>query len=242
QGLIAGLNAALATGGAAPFTLDRADAYIGVLIDDLITRGADEPYRMFTSRAEYRLRLRADNADQRLTPAGIALGCVGAAREEACAARTHRLEEGRRLLASVSASPNRLARHGIEVNRDGRVRTAGELLGFPGITIDRLAGVWPELRGISPEIVEQLQIEGLYSGYLQRQEADIVAFRRDEALELPPDLDYARVGGLSNEVRQKLDRVRPETLGAAARIPGVTPAAIVALLRHVRRRDFSVAS
>ena len=242
QGLIAGLNAALATGGAAPFTLDRADAYIGVLIDDLITRGADEPYRMFTSRAEYRLRLRADNADQRLTPAGIALGCVGAAREEAFTARTHKLEEGRRLLASVSASPNQLARHGIEVNRDGRVRTAGELLGFPGITIDRLAGVWPELRGISPEIVEQLQIEGLYSGYLQRQEADIVAFRRDEALELPPDLDYARVGGLSNEVRQKLDRVRPETLGAAARIPGVTPAAIVALLRHVRRRDFSVAS
>jgi len=242
QGLIAGLNAALATGGAAPFTLDRADAYIGVLIDDLITRGADEPYRMFTSRAEYRLRLRADNADQRLTPAGIALGCVGAAREEAFTARTDKLEEGRRLLASVSASPNRLARHGIEVNRDGRVRTAGELLGFPGITIDRLAGVWPELRGISPEIVEQLQIEGLYSGYLQRQEADIVAFRRDEALELPPDLDYARVGGLSNEVRQKLDRVRPETLGAAARIPGVTPAAIVALLRHVRRRDFSVAS
>lgn len=242
QGLLAGLNAALRVSGSEAFTLDRADAYMGVLVDDLVTRGADEPYRMFTSRAEYRLRLRADNADQRLTPLGIAVGCVGAERHAAYEARAAALEQGRRLLEAHAASPNRLSEHGIPVNRDGKRRTAADLLGHPDVTIERLAALWPELERIEAPIAEQLQIEGLYTGYLQRQEADIVAFRRDEALVLPADLDYDRVGSLSTEVRQKLDRARPETLGAAARIPGVTPAAIVALLRHVRRRDLSAAS
>jgi len=238
QGLLAGINAALVAGGAADrFTLDRAEAYAGVMIDDLVTRGADEPYRMFTSRAEYRLTLRQDNADQRLTARGIAVGCVGPARRAAFTAKMAALEAGRSRMVGLNATPTELARLGFAINQDGVRRNAAELLAYPDITWDRLISVWPELRGLPPEVAEQIEIDGRYAGYLKRQDADIRAFRRDEDLSLAADLDYDRVGALSIEVRQKLKAARPATLGAAGRIPGVTPAALVALLRHVKRRS-----
>ncbi|MGA8551764.1 MAG: tRNA uridine-5-carboxymethylaminomethyl(34) synthesis enzyme MnmG [Stellaceae bacterium] len=235
QGLVAGLNAALAAAGAEALVLDRADAYIGVLIDDLVTRGVNEPYRMFTSRAEYRLTLRADNADQRLTPVGLRLGCVGATRGERFAAKMTVLAEARTRLTRLRMTPSALQRHGIAVNADGIARSAAELLAYPAIDLERLAAIWPELGGLQPEIAEQVEIDARYSGYLQRQERDIAAFRRDEALLLPAELDYATVGSLSREICDKLALARPATLGAAARISGVTPAALVALLKHVKR-------
>jgi tRNA uridine 5-carboxymethylaminomethyl modification enzyme len=242
QGLLAGINAALSAAGAELLRLDRASSYIGVMIDDLITRGTNEPYRMFTSRAEYRLTLRADNADQRLTPVGLNIGCVGAPRAQAFRAKRQRLDEARALVNRLSITPSALQRYGILVNADGVRRSAAELLGHPGIDLDRLCGIWPELRRIPADIGEQLEIDGRYAGYVQRQEADVHAFRRDEALRLPRDLDYHSIGGLSTEIRSKLSAGRPETLGAAARISGVTPAALVALLRHVRRRGCSSVS
>jgi tRNA uridine 5-carboxymethylaminomethyl modification enzyme len=237
QGLMAGLNAGLACGGGQPFVLDRADAYIGVLIDDLISRGTSEPYRMFTSRAEYRLQLRADNADQRLTPKGIAVGCVSSARaarfeEKACALRSARDQ-----LSNLTAAPKALTELGMVVTQDGKKRTATRLLAYPEITMDRLSALWPELGDIRQDVVEQMEIEARYATYLERQNTDIEAFRRDEALEIPPDLDLDMVGGLSNEVREKLKVARPASFGAAARISGVTPAALTALLRYVRRRE-----
>lgn len=237
QGLIAGLNAALAACGGGAFVLDRADAYIGVLIDDLVTRGTTEPYRMFTSRAEYRLILRADNADQRLTPLGIAWGCVGAPRATAFTAKLTALEQARELAGSLRLTPPALGRHGIAVNADGIPRSAAELLAYPDVTLARLAAIWPALAAIAPDIVEQLEIDARYAGYIERQSADILAFRRDEALLLPDDLDYAAIGSLSSEIRLKLSATRPATLGAAARISGVTPAALVALLKYVRRGE-----
>jgi tRNA uridine 5-carboxymethylaminomethyl modification enzyme len=240
QGLIAGLNAALAASGAAsgadPFTLDRADAYIGVLIDDLVTRGTSEPYRMFTSRAEYRLTLRSDNADQRLTPLGIAIGAVGGERARAFAAKIEALDTARALAAALRLSPTALRRHGLAVNADGVPRSAAELLAHPGIDTARLAVIWPELAALPADIAEQLEIDARYAGYLERQARDIAAFRRDEALLLPPDLDYPAIGGLSAEISGKLAAARPATLGAASRISGVTPAALVALLQYVKRR------
>jgi tRNA uridine 5-carboxymethylaminomethyl modification enzyme len=246
QGIMAGINAALRAGGADRdadgFVLDRADAYIGVLIDDLITRGTTEPYRMFTSRAEYRLTLRADNADQRLTPLGLSVGVVGPRRACAFAAKMGRLDDARALLGNLSATPDELRRQGVQVNRDGVRRTAFDLLRLPDVDARVLARIWPALEGLPIEVEEQLSIDALYAGYLQRQEADIRAFRRDEALALPADLDYGSVGSLSAEIRQKLSSIRPATLGAAARIPGVTPAALTALLRHVKRRPLRAAS
>jgi tRNA uridine 5-carboxymethylaminomethyl modification enzyme len=236
QGLVAGLNAALAAAGTEPIVLDRADAYIGVLIDDLVTRGTTEPYRMFTSRAEYRLVLRADNADQRLTPIGLRVGCVGAARGRRFAAKMTGLTQARQCLAALRMTPPALKRNGIAVNEDGITRSAAELLAYPGIDLARLAQVWPELAALAPEIAEQLEIDARYAGYLERQERDIASFRRDEALLLPPDLDYAAIGSLSREIRDKFALARPATLGAAARISGVTPAALVSLLKHVKRR------
>jgi tRNA uridine 5-carboxymethylaminomethyl modification enzyme len=236
QGLVAGLNAALTASGAEPLVPDRADAYIGVLIDDLVTRGTNEPYRMFTSRAEYRLVLRADNADQRLTPIGLRIGCVGAARGQRFALKMKALTHARQCLTALCMTPPALKRHGIAVNEDGVTRSAAELLGYPGIDLARLAQIWPDLAAFAPEIAEQVEIDARYAGYLERQERDIASFRRDEALLLPPDLDYAAVGSLSHEIRDKLTVVRPSTLGAAARISGVTPAALVALLKHVKRR------
>lgn len=236
QGLMAGVNAALSIGKGGSFTLDRADAYIGVLIDDLTSRGTNEPYRMFTSRAEYRLRLRADNADLRLTEKGRAVGCVGAERSRLFAIRRASLDAARSSLHQLSATPNELRRHGFSINQDGVRRSAGELLGYPDITFERLVTIWPELGLVPPETIEQLEIDARYHGYLDRQEADVAAFRRDEALLLPEDLDYRSISSLSTEVRQKLDAARPANLGAAARISGVTPAALTVLLRHVKRR------
>jgi len=236
QGIIAGLNAALRAGGSdEPFTLDRSEAYIGVLIDDLITKGTSEPYRMFTSRAEYRLTLRADNADRRLTPRGLMLGCVSSQRAEAFTAKVDLLERGRSLMQSLAATPPVLRSAGFAVNQDGVRRSAFDLLGYPTVEWSDLTRMWPELAGLRPDIAEQLEIEGGYAGYLDRQESDIAAFRRDEDLRLPDDLDYDAVGSLSNEIRAKLKVARPSSLGAASRIPGVTPAALTALLAHVRR-------
>jgi tRNA uridine 5-carboxymethylaminomethyl modification enzyme len=207
-----------------------------VLIDDLVTRGTSEPYRMFTSRAEYRLTLRADNADQRLTPIGLRAGCVDAVRGQRFATKMTALAEARQCLAALRMTPPALRRHGIAVNEDGVSRSAAELLSYPGIDLPRLARVWPELAALAPEIAEQVVIDARYAGYLERQERDIAAFRRDEALLLPPDLDYTAVGSLSREICDKLTLGRPATLGAAARISGVTPAALIALLKHVKRR------
>ncbi|MGE0719904.1 MAG: tRNA uridine-5-carboxymethylaminomethyl(34) synthesis enzyme MnmG [Alphaproteobacteria bacterium] len=237
QGIVAGINAAIVTGGGPAFVPDRAEAYIGVLIDDLITRGTAEPYRMFTSRAEYRLVLRADNADQRLTTRGIAVGCVGSARAAAFARKMAALEAGRALVAELRATPPQLSRAGFAVNQDGVARSAADLLRHPGVTVGGIARFWPALADLDPAVVEQIEIDARYAGYLGRQEADIVAFRRDEALALPDDLDYGSIGSLSAEMREKLSRIRPETLGQAGRIAGVTPAALIALLRHVRRDE-----
>ncbi len=242
QGLVAGAGAALQAGQRArSFVPDRTEAYIGVLIDDLVTRGVNEPYRMFTSRAEYRLRLRADNADERLTESGEAVGLVGSARAGRYRGKARTLGESRTLLESLVATPNELARAGFHVKQDGVRRTAFELLRFPGIDVAALARAWPELSAIPKDIAERLETDARYAAYLDRQEADIRAFRRDEALALPPDLDYGAVPSLSAEVREKLSAARPATLGAAARIPGVTPAAVVALLRYVRRADGNAA-
>jgi len=230
QGLMAGLNAA-----GAGAVLDRAEAYIGVMIDDLVTRGADEPYRMFTSRAEYRLRLRADNADQRLTVCGQGWGCVGAERARAFAAKAAALAEARARLASLWASPTELKAAGFNIAQDGVRRTATELLGHPTIDLAGLSRIWPELAGLRPDVAGQMEIDARYAGYLDRQEADIVAFRRDEALQLPAGLDYSAIGSLSAECRLKLTAAQPTTLGQAARIPGMTPAALTALLGHVRK-------
>ncbi|MDE1900663.1 MAG: tRNA uridine-5-carboxymethylaminomethyl(34) synthesis enzyme MnmG [Alphaproteobacteria bacterium] len=235
QGVMAGLNAALKVAGKPAFTLDRSQAYIGVMIDDLITRGTNEPYRMFTSRAEYRLTLRADNADQRLTPLGIAIGCVGPERRQAFAAKLEGLAAGRTLMDSLRASPNKLAGFGLKINADGVVRSALDLIAYSDIDLAALVKIWPELAALSPQVARQLEIDGKYAGYIERQDDDIRAFRRDENLVLPTDIDVDAIGSLSAEIRQKLKKIRPETLGAAARIPGMTPAAVVALLRYVKR-------
>ncbi|HBM90737.1 MAG TPA: tRNA uridine-5-carboxymethylaminomethyl(34) synthesis enzyme MnmG, partial [Rhodospirillaceae bacterium] len=236
QGLMAGLNAALALKGKESVILKRDEAYIGVMIDDLVTKGTNEPYRIFTSRAEYRLSLRADNADQRLTPLGMALGCVGSSREEMFNTKQESLAQARRLLDEATATPAQLSVKGIKVNQDGAKRSARQLLAYPETTQGQLTTIWPQLEGISSADLRQIGIDALYAGYLQRQEADIRAYRKDEALSLPSDLDYDAVGSLSNEIRQKLKKVVPETLGAAARIPGVTPAAVVALLRYAKKQ------
>lgn len=237
QGLMAGLNAALAAGGSAElFCLDRAEAYIGVMLDDLITRGVTEPYRMFTSRAEYRLHLRADNADLRLTEKGIALGCVGSEREQQFRQRQAALERGRELVRQLEATPDQLRRAGFAVNRDGQRRSAFDLLRYPDMSIKRLASYWPALGDLEKGVVEQIEIEARYAGYLARQESDVRAFRKDEALKIPADLDFHAIPSLSNEMREKLSAARPATLGAAGRIPGVTPAALLVLLRYLHAR------
>jgi tRNA uridine 5-carboxymethylaminomethyl modification enzyme len=236
QGLVAGLNAARAAGGASPAAFARDEAYIGVLIDDLVTRGVTEPYRMFTSRAEFRLILRADNADQRLTAKGEALGVVGPARARAFGEKARALADARTAAAALTLTPAEAQKAGLPVKADGQRRNLTELLGYPSIGFDQLAAVWPQIGAWSPAVREQIEIDAAYAGYLDRQAADVAAFRRDEDLVLPAGLDYAAVGGLSNEAREKLAAVRPLTLGQAARIEGVTPGALTALLTHVRRR------
>jgi len=236
QGLMAGLNAALRLGGGEPFLLDRAEAYIGVMIDDLVTRGTAEPYRMFTSRAEYRLRLRADNADQRLTPKGLGIGCIGAERARMFAAKAAALEAARGVMRQRTLTPNEAAAHGISLNADGVRRSAHRLLGHPGVSFDDLARIWPDMGDWAPAVREQVEIDAHYDVYIERQEADIMAFRRDEGMTLPDDLDYAMVGSLSNEVKEKLSAARPATLAAAGRLPGVTPAALAAVLAYLKQR------
>ena len=236
QGLLAGLNAARAAGGASSVTIGRADGYMGVMIDDLVTRGVSEPYRMFTSRAEYRLSLRADNADQRLTPLGLAAGCVGSERARAFDVKEKALAAARGILDGLTLTPAEASRHGLEVNQDGVRRSAFDLLAYPHIDFARLRAIWPKLGEISAPIAEQIRIDAQYAVYLRRQQADVEAMRRDEALELPADLDYASIGGLSTEVRQKLAAVRPASIGQASRIDGITPAALTRLLSHVKRK------
>ncbi|MBV9548390.1 MAG: tRNA uridine-5-carboxymethylaminomethyl(34) synthesis enzyme MnmG, partial [Alphaproteobacteria bacterium] len=232
QGLMAGWNAARAVSGSDPVILDRARAYIGVLIDDLVTKGVSEPYRMFTSRAEYRLTLRADNADQRLTALGEAGGIVGPQRRAAFADKLERLSVSRETMQNWTLTPPQAAAYGITVRQDGVRRTALDLLSLAGLPA--LARVWPEIGDFAPDVTEQLEIDAQYAGYLDRQEADILAFRRDEARTLPVGLDYGAVVGLSNEVRVKLQAIRPATLGQAARIEGVTAAAITLILAHLK--------
>jgi tRNA uridine 5-carboxymethylaminomethyl modification enzyme len=235
QGLVAGLNAASAAARGAAIVFDRAEGYLGVMIDDLVTKGVTEPYRMFTSRAEYRLTLRADNADQRLTDKGIRLGCVGAERRRGHAQKMAALAAARDFAKSVSLTPTEAERHGLALNRDGQRRTAFGLLSFPAIGMADLARIWPRLGELPPKIAAQLEIDAKYDVYLGRQAADIASFRRDEALKLPDDIDYASLTGLSNEARQKLVALRPRTIGQAGRIDGVTPAALTLLLAHIRR-------
>ena len=236
QGLVAGINAALMAGsGAGRFGVSRADGYLGVMIDDLVTRGVTEPYRMFTSRAEYRLTLRADNADQRLTPLGIAIGCVGAERSAAFAAKSKRLAEGEALLWSLMLTPDAAAKHGLSVNRDGRKRSAFDLLSYPDVDVARLVTIWPEIARLDSEIAEQLAVDARYAVYIKRQELDIAAFRKDEAIAIPDGFVFATLPGLSTELRQKLERQRPASLGQAARLDGMTPAALMLLLAHLKK-------
>ena len=235
QGLVAGLNAAACAGSEPEILFDRAEGYLGVMIDDLVTRGLTEPYRMFTSRAEYRLTLRADNADQRLTAKGIAIGCVGTERTRQHVAKTQALNAARTLARTISITPKQAERHGIALKRDGQRRTAFELLAYPTIAFADLCPVWPELHGLAPSIAQQLEVDAKYAVYLDRQASDVAAFRRDENLALPDELDYASLPGLSTEVRHKLQSIRPRTLGQAGRIDGVTPAALTLLAAHLRR-------
>ncbi|TMK49652.1 MAG: tRNA uridine-5-carboxymethylaminomethyl(34) synthesis enzyme MnmG [Alphaproteobacteria bacterium] len=234
QGLVAGLNAAAAAGGSAPVVFDRADGYLGVMIDDLVTRGITEPYRMFTSRAEYRLTLRADNADQRLTDKGIALGCVGSTRSLRHRAKMGALDAAKSLAKSLMITPNEAARYALALNRDGHRRSAFELLAYPRIGWTEVAGIWPELSAIDPAIATHLEIDAKYDVYLKRQTADVEAFRRDEGLVLA-DIDYADVPGLSNEARSKLQAAQPRTVGQAGRLDGLTPAALGILAAYLRR-------
>ncbi len=235
QGMAAGLNAALAAGGGSkPFVVSRADAYLGVMIDDLVTRGVSEPYRMFTSRAEFRLKLRADNADQRMTPLGLALGCIGSLRRAAYLAKSQALADGFDLLNQLNVTPNEAARSGIGINQDGRRRTAFELLAFPGVDIKRLAAIWPEVSNLAPAIAAQLETDARYRSYVDRQEEDVAVLRRDEATVIPADFEYSVISGLTGELRQKLERNRPSSVAQAGRIEGMTPAALLLVLAHLK--------
>ena len=235
QGLLAGLNAARAVAGSHPIILGRDQAYIGVMIDDLVTRGVTEPYRMFTSRAEYRLTLRADNADQRLTPLAIEAGIVSGSRARAFAGKAAQLAEAATVSRETVFTPKEAGVLGIHVNADGQRRSIRDLLAFPGVTLDTFTAVRPEIAGWSKQVRQQVEVEAGYAGYLDRQASDAEALRREEALALPVDLDYAAIGSLSNEVREKLTLVQPRTLGQAGRIEGMTPGALTALLSHVKK-------
>ena len=235
QGLVAGLNAALAVKEREPALFDRADGYIGVMIDDLVTRGVSEPYRMFTSRAEYRLSLRADNADQRLTPIGISLGCVSNERKGAFEKRMEALEVANSECETLSVSPKEAAVFGIKVNHDGIRRTALDLLSYPDVNISKLSEIWPKLSSISPKIAQQVENDARYAHYIERQKRDVEAMRRDEALRIPSDLDYDDIVGLSNELRGKLTNIQPATLGQAGRIDGMTPAGLTLILANIRK-------
>jgi tRNA uridine 5-carboxymethylaminomethyl modification enzyme len=235
QGLVAGLNAAARAGAGPDIVFDRAEGYVGVMIDDLVTRGVTEPYRMFTSRAEYRLTLRADNADQRLTEKGIAIGCVGAARRGQFRKKNQALQAVRELACALSITPTEARAHGLGLNRDGQRRSAFELLSYPTLGFADIARIWPQLASFDASIAEQIEIDAKYAVYLDRQASDVASYRRDESIELPDDIDYSALNGLSHEVRQKLQSARPRTIGQASQIDGITPAALALLVIHVRR-------
>jgi tRNA uridine 5-carboxymethylaminomethyl modification enzyme len=241
QGIVAGINAALTAGGADTVVFDRAHGYLGVMIDDLVSRGITEPYRMFTSRAEYRLTLRADNADQRLTDKGVALSCVGPSRAAHHRNKMTALGAAKSLATSLTITPNEAGKFGLTLNRDGQRRSAFELLSYPEIGWTEVRGIWPELSAIDPDIADHLEIDAKYDVYAKRQLADVEAFRRDEGLVLG-DVDYSRVPGLSNEARAKLEATRPWTVGQAGRIDGMTPAALGILAAYLRRESRSRAS
>ena len=236
QGLVAGLNAAARAGNSAEITFDRAEGYLGVMIDDLISRGVSEPYRMFTSRAEYRLALRADNADQRLTEKGIALGCVGEVRKSAFRKKIAALEAARSLAKSLTITPTEADRHGLALNRDGQRRSAFDLMSYPNLGFADVARIWPELSQFDDKTSEQLEIDAKSAVYLDRQAQDIESYRRDESFALAEDLDYGAITGLSNEIRHKLSTAKPRTIGHAGKIDGMTPAALTLLVAHVRRK------
>src|SRR5262249_13342342 len=235
QGMVAGLNAAARAGGGTAVVFDRAEGYLGVMVDDLVTRGVTEPYRMFTSRAEYRLTLRADNAEQRLTDKGIALGCASPERARRHRAKMAALKEVRAMAEAVNVTPNEAARHGLELRRDGQRRSAFDLLSYPDIGVGDIARIWPRFGALDSKIAEQLEIDAKYAVYLDRQPADVESYRRDEALLLGDDIDYDPLPGLSNEVRHKLQTHKPRTIGHASRIDGITPAALTLLAAHVHR-------
>jgi tRNA uridine 5-carboxymethylaminomethyl modification enzyme len=239
QGLVAGLNAAAHAGGTAEIVFDRSESYLGVMIDDLISRGVTEPYRMFTSRAEFRLTLRADNADQRLTGVGIKIGCVGQVRRNRYLEKMEALTAWRERARSVSVTPSEAKRFGIALNRDGQRRTAFELLSHPDIGFTEIGRIWPEFLSLPGDIAAQLETDAKYAVYVERQAADVAAFRRDEAFAIPDAIDYAAVPGLSNEARQKLSAARPRTIGHAGRLDGITPAALTLLAAFVRRGQFA---
>ena len=235
QGLVAGLNAASRAGGGSEIVFDRAEGYLGVMIDDLVTRGVSEPYRMFTSRAEYRLTLRADNADQRLTDKGIALGCVGPERARLHRAKMAALNSARTMVCELSLTPSEAGRYGLALRKDGQRRSAFDLLSYPDIGFADIARIWPSLAALDSKIAAQIETDAKYAVYLSRQAADVESYRRDENLVLPDDIDYAALPGLSNEVRHKLQTHRPRTVGQAGRIDGITPAALALLVAHLRR-------
>jgi len=235
QGLMAGVNAALAIKKQEPLVLDRAQAYIGVMIDDLVTKGVAEPYRMFTSRAEYRLSLRADNADSRLTQIGINIGLVGNHRSDLYTKKINKINHLSNTLKSLKISPNEAAKFGIKIAKDGVKRSAFEILSRDSVNFNKLRDIWKEIPLASPKEEEQLEISAHYSGYLEKQETDIIAFRKDENLQIPEDIDYSNLSGLSNEVKSKFQQIRPKTLGQALRIDGITPAAAYILLSHVKK-------
>lgn len=237
QGLVAGANAALAASASAPLIIDRADGYTGVMIDDLITLGTAEPYRMFTSRSEYRLSLRPDNADLRLTPKGMTAQLIGPHREQAFTTKRDTLDNTRAEMQSHTLTPQEAGAHGLRLNQDGVRRSAMNLLAYQDVDFTRLTSIWPQLSPCPATVREQLEIEASYAGYLERQEADIRAFKREESLAIPEEFDYRSLSSLSNEIKEKLVTAQPATIGAASRIPGVTPAAVSALMAHVHQHN-----
>jgi tRNA uridine 5-carboxymethylaminomethyl modification enzyme len=235
QGLLAGVNAGLkALGKRKKLIMDRADSYLGVMIDDITTLGVDEPYRLFTSRAEYRLTMRADNADLRLTELGIKVGCVGKERVKKFRAKKRALEKARAFVQTLHKTPKQLKSMGFQVNVDGHNRKPLDLLAYPNVKWADVVQVFPELSNIKPEVAEQLEIEGIYQGYLARQSLDILAFKKEEALLIPEDFDYRKVGGLSNEIVERLEQTRPATIGAMSRMRGITPASVTAVIGYLK--------